>query len=41
MYLNEDEQLSIFTIINAELFYLYQEFVFLGCYQKMKDLEEM
>lgn len=40
-YLNEDEQLSIFTVLNSKLMFFYQEFIYLGCYDRLKDLEQM
>ena len=37
-YLNEDEQLLIFTVINSKLHSMYQELIFFGAYQKLRDL---
>ena len=40
-YLNEDEQLLIFIILNSKLHYLYEECIFFGYYEGIKKIEMM
>lgn len=39
-FLNEDEQMRFFLIINAKCFFLYQLFVYLGHYSQIKNLKK-
>lgn len=40
-YLNEDEQLLIFVIINVQLLYLYEECIFFGYYEGIKKIDQI
>ena len=37
-FLNEDEQMMFFLMINAKCFFLYQLFIYLGHYAHIKEL---
>ena len=40
-YLNEDEQLLMFVIINVQLLFLYEECIFFGYYEGVRKIEQM
>lgn len=40
-YLNEDEQMLIFVIINVQLLFLYEECIFFGYYEGIRKLDQI